>query len=266
MTNPQPQTQTDRADRLAHYLLKAVNKASRQYRMLEDGDVILVAVSGGKDSLTLLDLLYRRRRTGREGYTLIAGKVQTDFHCGPAVPHQWLAKWCEAHEIPLVVEEIQIAEELARMTASKCFRCAWQRRKALFQMADRLGCNKVAFGHNADDIAETTLMNLFYNARFQRMEPKLSFFGGKIVVIRPLALVEARDIVPFARTSGFPIQGEPCPEALKSRRALVKRMLREIENECHDVKRHIFRAFERSRDHLTQTTRSTGLQKDQNPA
>ncbi|HUV93989.1 MAG TPA: ATP-binding protein [Anaerolineae bacterium] len=233
-------------DSRAFYLLKSVNKANREHSMFEDGDAILVAVSGGKDSLTMLDLLHRRQRVAREHYTIVAGKVRTDFHSGPAVPGNWLHDWCDAHKIRLVVEEIPIALELAHMRRSKCFRCAWQRRKALFQMADRLGCNKVALGHNADDIAETMLMSLFYSARFQRMEPRASFFRGRLVVIRPLAYIEERDIVPFARASGFPIQGEPCPEGLRSRRAAIKRMLREIETEGHDVKRHIFRAFDRN--------------------
>ena len=252
-------------DSRAFYLLKSVNKAAREHRMFEDGDIILVAVSGGKDSLTMLDLLYRRQSRAREHYTMIAGKVRTDFPSGPAVPQQWLREWCEARKIPLVVDEIQIAQELAHMRKSKCFRCAWQRRKALFQMADRLGCNKVAFGHNADDVAETTLMNLFYNARFQRMEPKVSFFQGRLVVIRPLAYVEERDIVPFVRASSYPIQGEPCPEGLTSRRAVIRRMLREIESESHDVKRHIYRAFDRNNARLTPVAASASEDDEKGP-
>ena len=234
-----------RADKLAYYLLKAVNKASRKYRMLANGDIVLVAVSGGKDSLTLLDLLRRRQQSAREHYTVMAGLVRTDLHCGTSVPEIWLREWCAARGIRFVTDDIEIANELAETKASKCFRCAWNRRKTLFQMAHHLGCNKLAFGHNADDIAETTLMNLFYSGRIARMEPKVSFFGGQVVVIRPLAYVEERDIVPFARASGFPLSGEPCPRGLKSRRAVVKRILREIESEGHRVKRSIYKAVDR---------------------
>lgn len=239
-----PEADAARADKLAYYLLKAVNKAMREHRMLAEGDKVLVAVSGGKDSLTLLDLLRRRQATAREHYTLIAGHIRSDYHCGRTVPLEWLQAWCADHGIPCVVDEIQLAEELRTTSASKCYRCAWNRRKALFYMAKRVGCNKLAFAHHADDLAETMLMNLFYTARVRGMEPKISLFEGELTVIRPLAYVEERDIVPFARASGFPIQGEPCPQGATSRRALVKRVLGELESDCHDIKRHIYRAVE----------------------
>lgn len=234
-----------RADKLAYYLIKAVNKAVRHYRLLADGDVILVAVSGGKDSMTLLDLLYRRQQMAREQYQMIAAHVRTDMHCGRAVPIDWLQGWCAERGVPLVIQDLAVAEEVATTTMSRCFRCAWNRRKTLFQMADQWGCNKLAFGHHADDIAETTLMNLFYTANLRPMEPKMDLFGGRLVAIRPLAYVEERDIVPFVRASGFPVQGEPCPEGVSSRRAVIKRILRELESENHAVKRHIYRAVDR---------------------
>jgi tRNA 2-thiocytidine biosynthesis protein TtcA len=101
-------------------------------------------------------------------------------------------------------------------------------------------------------------MNLFYSARIERMEPKVHFFGGKLVVIRPLAYIEERDIVPFARASGFPIRGEPCPEGLNSRRMVVKRMLRELEQDCHDIKRHIYSAIERNKLAMRDASGSVG--------
>ena len=118
-----------------------------------------------------------------------------------------------------------------------------------------MGFNKVAFAHHADDIAQTTLMNLFYSGRLHRMEPKVSFFGGRLFVIRPLAFVGERDIVPFARATGFPIRGEPCPEGLNSRRALVKRLLREVEGDSRHVERSIHHAVERYNAILAQMPR-----------
>jgi len=248
----------ERADKLAHYLLRAINKANRKYHLFADGDTILVAVSGGKDSMTLLDLLRRRQATARERYRLIAAHIHSDYYCGQTVPEAWLEAWCAAHGIPLVIERVSVAEDIAQMRKSHCFRCAWVRRKALFDLADRLGCNVIAFAHHADDIAETVLLNLFYNARLAWMAPRVSFFGGKLTVIRPLALVEERDIPPFVRASGFPIEGGPCPSALEGRRLLIKRFLRELESEHHRVKRSIFAAMHR----LSQEEKGFSLDQD----
>ncbi|MHB9034818.1 MAG: tRNA 2-thiocytidine biosynthesis TtcA family protein [Anaerolineae bacterium] len=239
-----PEPDAARADKLAFYLLKSVNKAIRQYRMLHAGDRVLVATSGGKDSLSLIDLMYRRQRTAPDHISLQAAHIATDASCGRAVPLAWLQEYCLQRRIPFTCEQIEIARELSETELSPCFRCAWQRRKALFNLADKLGCNIVAFGHHADDIAETALMNLFYNARFRRMAPKLKLFDGRLILVRPLALVEERELLPFVQASGFPIQGEPCLYAGDSRRTLVRRLLREIEEDCHQVKRHIFRAIE----------------------
>jgi tRNA 2-thiocytidine biosynthesis protein TtcA len=236
----------ERAGRQAFYLLKGLNKANRRYRLLADGDRILVAVSGGKDSLTALDLLRRRQRVAREHYTLIAAHVDSDFHCGQAVPVAWLRAQCAAWGIQLVEDDMAVADELATTDQSPCFRCAWNRRRTLFNLAQQWGCNKLAFGHHADDIAETTLMNLFYSARFSRMEPRMTLFAGRLVVIRPLALIEERDVAAYARASGFPIGGTPCPEGMDSRRALVKHILQQVERDNHKVKRSIFSAIERN--------------------
>jgi tRNA(Ile)-lysidine synthase TilS/MesJ len=253
LTTPLPEP--DRRDRLAHYLLKSLNKGQRRYRLLADGDLILVAVSGGKDSLSMLDLLERRRRTGQERYSLIAAHIVSDYHCGRKVPDDWLEAWCAEKGIPLVMEPIEVAEDVTAAERSRCFRCARGRRKALFEIAGRMGCNKLAFGHHADDVAETTLMNLFYSGRIDSIDPKAEFFQGRLTVIRPLILIEERDIVPFARASGFPIEGEPCPDGKASRRAFVKGLLRQVEREHHGVKRSMYHAMDRYRHALARVGR-----------
>jgi tRNA(Ile)-lysidine synthase TilS/MesJ len=244
MTMTDESQRQQRADRKAFFLLKAVNKAIRTYRMLDSGDQVLIAVSGGKDSMTLLDLLYRRQRSAREHCRLYACHVQSDHGCGRHVPLEWLQDWCRERRIPLVAPELEISDELGQMRRTACWRCAWSRRKTLFQVADRLGCSKLAFGHHADDIAQTTLLNLFYSGRLYRMEPKVRFFEGRLTVIRPLTFVEERDIVPFVRDAGYPFEGEPCPDGRDSRRAQVKAILRDLEGSSKHVKRSIFGAGE----------------------
>ena len=236
-------TDPARAARLAYYMLKTLNRAVREHGLLRSGDRVLVAVSGGKDRLTLLDLLHRRRRQAPEHYSLAAGHIQSDYHCGRAVPQEWLAAWCADRDIPLEVARIEVAEELARTGANPCFRCAWHRRRALFEIAERLGCCTVAYGHHADDRAETALMNLIYSAAFRGMAVRRTFFDGAITVIRPLAYVEERDIVPFARASGYPLAGEPCPAGANTKRAVSRALLQQAEQAHRGSRRSILAAL-----------------------
>jgi len=234
-----------RADRLAHYLLRSVNKAVRRHRLLGDGDRILVAVSGGKDSLTLLDLLYRRQRQYPDTAALCAGLVRSDIGCGRAVPEAWLARWCAERGIPLGVEEIAVADEVRASGANACFRCSRQRRRALFALAGRFGCRTVALGHHADDVAETALMNLIYSATFAGMAPRREYPGG-FALIRPLIYTEERDIAAYARACGYPLTGEPCPAGAHTKRTVARALLRQAEQECHGARRNILAALERA--------------------
>ncbi|NLD44763.1 MAG: tRNA 2-thiocytidine biosynthesis protein TtcA [Chloroflexi bacterium] len=234
-----------RADRMAFFLLKAVNRAIREHRLLGDGERVMVAVSGGKDSLTLLDLLYRRQRTARDKTALAAGLVRSDYHCGRAAPEEWLARWCAAREIPFAAADISVLAELHVAGTNACFRCSRLRRKALLGLAQDLGCQTVALGHHADDLAETVLMNLVYSATFQGMEMRREYFG-LMTVIRPLAYVEERDIAAFARASGYPIRGEPCPAGAAGKRSVARGLLRQAESHCHGARRNILAALARA--------------------
>jgi len=241
-----PRQMSARVANLAYWLICRINKADRDFALIADGDRIAVAVSGGKDSLTLLELLYRRQRSVPTDYTLLPVHVASDLPCADQDQHRWLEQYFHSLRLDYAIPEITLLQEEAdRHHQPSCFWCAWNRRKALFETAHDLGCNKLALGHNADDIAQTTLLNLFYHGRLETMEPKVEFFDGVITVIRPLVYVPAKEIVRFAREAGFPCSGIPCPQAATSQRTRMAQLLREVEEECPRVKANLFRAVRR---------------------
>jgi tRNA 2-thiocytidine biosynthesis protein TtcA len=234
------------ADRLAYYLLKKVNKAIRDYHLLQDGDRIAVAVSGGKDSMSLLRLLQIRQTTVPERYDLIAVHVRSDYICTDYVQLPQLEAWFQAAQVPYTFEYVSVLQSSdGRRQEPGCFWCSWNRRKALFLAAHRLGANKVAFGHHADDMAETALLNLFYHGRLESMEPRVEFFNGLITVIRPLIYIPEKELARYARASNFPTQTCHCPNSKVSRRTKMKELLRTLEADCPQVKINLSRAVSR---------------------
>ena len=126
-----------------------------------------------------------------------------------------------------------------------CFWCSWNRRKALFEAADRLGCSKVAFGHHKDDIIQTILLNLFFHGEVSAMCPKQELFGGKLTLIRPLAYAQEKEIKSFAAAYGIPAQKCRCPHSGRTNRALMAKLISNVERVCPDVKTNIFRSVKR---------------------
>ena len=240
---------TDERDKLAYWLIKRINKASRDFDLLADGDRIAVAVSGGKDSLTLLELLHRRQRSVVTDYTLVPVHIVSDWVCTDQDEREWMEPYFRSLDLEYAVREITIMRgEGNNRQKPDCFWCAWNRRKALFQTAHELGCNKVAFGHHADDIAQTTLLNLFHHGRVETMEPKVDFFEGLITLIRPLVYVPEKETARFARVAGFPPQRTTCPRADTSQRARMAQLLRQVEEWCPQAKVNLFRAAFGNRD------------------
>lgn len=211
------------ADRLAFFLLKGVNRAIREFDMLHSGDRVAVAVSGGKDSLSLLRLLQVHRASAGVPYTVAAIHVLGDAR-GAIASHPPLTEWLAATGIPysVVAPELESHETIPL----SCQRCTWLRRKALFFAAKQMDCNVVAFAHHADDVAQTTLLNLLYGGTARTLQASALYFGGRFRLIRPLFYVPESDLARFARASGFPSPPELCPRAGASRRGQVARMLK----------------------------------------
>ena len=244
-----------------NYISNRIGKAIQDYNLLEDKDRILVAVSGGKDSLTLLKLLNERKKWAPISYELIAMHVETDYRCAGCVHVKSLKKFFEDNDIKYHFEKITILDKAKaakgveplnagrksslRKPMSSCFWCSWNRRKALFLAADKFKCNKVALGHHKDDIIETLLLNMLYHGEFAAMNPRQELFGGKVVIIRPLCYVEEDALRKFAKESGFPSQMCRCPNSKISKRRVMKDFVKTIEKDCPHVKTNIFRSISR---------------------
>jgi len=219
-----------------------MGKAIHRYGLIQEGDRILVGVSGGKDSLSLLTLLAERAKRVPIHYDLLAVHVDLGFESRGA---DMLKEFFEAKKIAYHIEPTRIAE-LANGPENRenpCFLCSWERRKRVFSLAQRFGCNKVAFGHHKDDIIETLLLNIFYSAEISTMLPVQPMFDGKITLIRPLALLEERKIERFAKQMGLPYFPCGCPASGRSKRKKVKELISGLEKENRRVKGNIFRAL-----------------------
>ena len=228
--------------RTGFFISNRIGRAIADYDLIKDKDRILVAVSGGKDSLTMLRLLNERRKWAPVDYELIAVHIKTDYHCGGCMHKEVLKGVFEKEGIKYRFKNIKIMTKGRKVS---CFWCSWNRRKALFTLADKLGCNKVALGHHQDDIVETLLLNMFYHGEFSAMNPRQELFGGKIVIIRPLCYVEEDVIRKFALESSFPSQLCKCPNSQTSRRRMMKDFIKKVQGECEYVKLNLFRSISR---------------------
>ncbi|MDD3807932.1 MAG: ATP-binding protein [Candidatus Marinimicrobia bacterium] len=230
-----------------YYISKRMGKSIMDYKMLADGDKIAVAVSGGKDSLTLLRLLLDRKSFVPINYDLVA------LHIDMGYPKS-IANKLEKYFKKLNVKYRIIKSDVLKKTDKdkiNCFWCSWNRRKELFIAANKLGCTKIALGHHMDDIIETMLLNLFFQGEISAMVPKQELFKGKITLIRPLAYVEERLIERFAKEAGLGHDTCTCPHSIVSNRNRLGRIIREMERVCPDVKKNIFRSVKRvKKDYL----------------
>lgn len=212
-------------------LTKRFHKACADYQLIADDDHILIGLSGGKDSLLLTELLGRRAQIYKPRFKVTALHVRVkerDYHTDLS----YLESFCAEAQVPLIVRDTEIGElpntPNTRTTQNPCFLCSWYRRKALFNVAQELGCNKIAFGHHRDDVAQTLLMNLIFQGAFASMPPILQLDKMPLQLIRPLCLIDEADIVTYAAMRGYEKQTKLCPFEHVSSREKVKELLEHI--------------------------------------
>lgn len=219
-----------------------MGKAIHHYGLIQDGDRILVGVSGGKDSLLLLHLLHERSKRVPIHYELFPVYIDLGFDSRRA---EILKYFFDLKGLPHHIEFTDIGRRAnsPENRENPCFLCAWERRKHLFHLAHRFKCNKIALGHHKDDIIETLLLNIFYSAEISTMVPSQSLFKGKITLIRPLALIEEKKIERYAREMKLPFGKSGCPSSGKTKRKVVKNLIESLSKKDHRVKGNIFRAL-----------------------
>lgn len=203
-------------------------KGAATYGLLEEDDKVLVGLSGGKDSLALLELLARRSQVFHPRFSVVAAHVRMS-NIAYESDLGYLREFAEKLKVPFVTSETSF-DAATDHRKSPCFLCSWNRRKALFTLAKEQGCNKIALGHHMDDILQTLLMNLTFQGSFSTMPPRLVMKKFDMILIRPLCLVPEKDLEEWARMSGYRKQVKNCPYETDSHRADMKEVFRLLEN------------------------------------
>jgi tRNA 2-thiocytidine biosynthesis protein TtcA len=221
---------------------RLMGKAIHQRAMIRDGDHVLVAVSGGKDSLSLLLLLKERLKRVPIDYRITAVHVDPGFGAGSS---EALEGYFEENgfEYRIVKSDIGIRAHSNDNLENPCFLCSRLRRKIIFELAGELQCSRVAMGHHKDDLIETFFLNVFFSASLSTMVPVQSFFDGKLTVIRPFFMVDEGLIYRYAKLMDLPGIDLGCPTAGSSKREEVKKMLASFYRTNRKIKGNIFHAL-----------------------
>lgn len=215
----------------------------RTYHLIDDGDRILVALSGGKDSLCLLDLLAQRQRIFMPRFSIEAIHIrmenidyETDTH--------YLEDFCRQRNVNLHVVNTSFDASTDKRK-SPCFLCSWNRRKQMFNLAQEIGCNKIVLGHHMDDLIHTALMNECFQGRFDTMPVFLQMKKMPLAIIRPLCLCHESDIKAYAEQEGYQKQRKLCPYEKDSYRTDIQQIFHQMESLNPEARYSIWNALER---------------------
>jgi tRNA 2-thiocytidine biosynthesis protein TtcA len=226
-------------------IAKKVTRAISEYGLIEDGDRVMVGLSGGKDSWALLQVLDVLRKRAPISFSLVAVTVDSGYN---GYRHDLISRTCEARGWEYRIEHTEIGEtieDILEVGATPCSLCARLRRGVLYRIAKDVGATKIALGHHLDDFVETLLLNLFFAGALKAMPARLVSDNGEHVVIRPLVYTTETEARNYARQSELPIIGCCCPACgdLSLQRQRIKRLIAELEVEHPEVKNSMIRAL-----------------------
>jgi len=224
-------------------------KALYDFSLLDKVDNLGIALSGGKDSLSLLYMLNAISGRGFQKFNIFAFHVSGDFSCGPGVTESYLQEICRDLKVPFISCLSQQKRE-----SLECYSCSRERRKLIFNAAKEAGVTTIAFGHHRDDSIQTLLMNLLHKAEFAAILPKLEMFDYGVTLIRPFIYVAEKEIKEFAKFYGFSRIVCQCPVGQNSLRKKVAHLIESIED-----------IFPNTRDNLSQASLQYGSDKAKKP-
>lgn len=226
-------------------IAKKVTKAIVDYRLIEEGDRVMIGLSGGKDSWALIQILDVLRRRAPVRFSLVAVNIDSGYE---GYEHDKITSTCAERGWECHIEHTTIGETIEDIldeSATPCSLCARLRRGALYRLATKVGATKIALGHHADDFIETLLLNLFFQGSLKAMPARLVSDNGEHVVIRPLVHVLESEARAYAKASALPIIGCCCPACgdLSLQRQRVKRLIAELQVEHPEIKNSMLRAL-----------------------
>lgn len=238
--------------KLTKRIIRQTAQAITDFSMIEEGDKVMVAMSGGKDSYVLLDALRTLQKRAPISFELLAVTVNPHI---PQFPAETLRAYFEAEGVPYHIEDqdiYSIIQKLIPEGKSVCSLCARLRRGVLYRLAGELGCTKIALGHHMDDIVGTLLLNLFYGGRLKAMPPVLRSDDGKHTVIRPLAYVREYETEKFAKLRGYPLAPKGlCGAGENLKRQEIKELMKSWDREFPGRVYNLFMSLQRvSPSHL----------------
>jgi tRNA(Ile)-lysidine synthase TilS/MesJ len=216
------------SEKLFKKISRKLGTTLRDHKMIEEGDHILVGLSGGKDSMILLEALAERKRAMPFDFSLTAAHVEAKG-IGYKIDRQKLSSFCQELDVPLLFRSIE--PELDKdPSKAACFICSWSRRKVLFDLTRELDCNKLALGHHRNDAVETLLLNMIYHGSISSLPYSLSMFEGRMKLLRPMMDLDERMLEEYAELNDLVKVEKSCPHEDQSQRESIRKLIGNIED------------------------------------
>jgi len=232
-----------KTEKLLKKICRKVGTTMRDHSLLDEGDHVLVGLSGGKDSMILLQALAERKAAVPFDFGLTAVHVEATG-IGYQIDKDKLSLFCENLNVPLHYKTIK--PDLEKETSkSACFICSWNRRKELFNLANELDCNKLALGHHRNDAVETLLLNMIYHGSISSLPYSLNMFEGKIQLIRPLMDLDERMLEEYSALNNLVKVEKSCPHEESTQRERIAQLIKQIEGIHSKAPYNMFKSMDK---------------------